>query len=65
VPLHPMYMVHEITIPDSTTSETARVQGSTVSVLLRLEGLAAAAVNKTAYGCRLHTVCILHRLWQC
>ena len=38
-------MASEITIPDSTTSETARMRGSTVSALLRLEGLAAAALS--------------------
>ena len=50
MPLHPMHMASEITIPDSTTSETARMQGSTVSVLLRLEGLAAAALSALLFA---------------
>jgi hypothetical protein len=45
VPPHLMYMASEITIPDSTTSDTSRMQGSTVSVFLRLDGLAAAALS--------------------
>ena len=45
MPPHLMYMASEITIPDSTTSDTSRMQGSTASVFLRLDGLAAAALS--------------------
>jgi hypothetical protein len=50
VPPHLMYMASEITIPDSTTSDTSRMQGSTVSVFLRLDGLAAAALSALLFA---------------
>jgi len=43
-------MASEITIPDLTTPETTRMQGSTVSVLLRLEGLAAALLSALLFA---------------